>query len=620
VKLFKHFYAQITSLFVFIIYLTTMASTVIHLDAGELAAVQSTLGIAHPTGYPLFTLVGFLFTKILFPFRQINVLNLLAAIYCALAVWVFIKLIYLILNNLPSQSEKTKENISFNLDEKQKLLVASTVGLIIGLSKTFWTQSTSVEVYSLHLLLISLILFFTVTAFLSGLRKHWYFVAVFLALGFSNHMTTILLIPGIAFLFFKQNGIKKESFLLIIKMLIIFFPILLVFYSYLPLRAIQEPTINWGNPIDLERILRHVSGKQYQVWIFSSFDAAKKQFIYFINSLPLEFGYIGLVIALVGIPLFIKHSKTIGIFFLVNFVSAVSYSINYDIADIDSYFLLAFVSLALFSIFGIIFILHKIPYKFSVIVILIPLIMLTINYGNVTKRGNYVFEDYTKSILNDVDENSIVFSYLWDYFVSPSYYFQYVENYRDDVVVIDKELLRRSWYYNQLENDFPNVMKQVNPEVSAFLEAVNPFEQDEPFNSQFIEQRYRELMTALVSANIRERNFYITPELFQNEMQTGAFQLPAGFTIVPMQYVFEVVKNDGKYVPAEFNGKIRFTDNPGYYESNIKNFVASMIVYRTMYELQYNNLNKAKALYKKVRTEFPDYRVPQNLVEQFGSN
>jgi tRNA(Phe) wybutosine-synthesizing methylase Tyw3 len=47
----KQYYAGLTALIVFLIYFTTMASTVIHLDAGELAAVQSTLGIAHPTGF-----------------------------------------------------------------------------------------------------------------------------------------------------------------------------------------------------------------------------------------------------------------------------------------------------------------------------------------------------------------------------------------------------------------------------------------------------------------------------------------------------------------------------------------------------------------------------------------
>jgi hypothetical protein len=49
----KKYYYILTGAFVFIVYLTTLAPSVVKIDSGELAAVQSTLGIAHPTGYPL---------------------------------------------------------------------------------------------------------------------------------------------------------------------------------------------------------------------------------------------------------------------------------------------------------------------------------------------------------------------------------------------------------------------------------------------------------------------------------------------------------------------------------------------------------------------------------------
>jgi len=56
----------------------------------------------------------------------------------------------------------------------------------------------------------------------------------------------------------------------------------------MPIRASQNPVMNWGNPIDFEKIIRHISGKQYQVWLFSSTEAAKKQLGYFVNSLLLN--------------------------------------------------------------------------------------------------------------------------------------------------------------------------------------------------------------------------------------------------------------------------------------------------------------------------------------------
>ncbi len=373
----KHF-AIIISSVSFIIYLTTIAPSVVQIDSGELAAVQATLGIAHPTGYPLYTIIGYIFTLIPLPFTKIFQLNLLAAIYCSAGVGVFSITAKLVLDNLDLFSTKrieikkkelkqSKKNGAQNkpvekknnIPELSKYISIAFAAFALAFSRTFWFQSTSVEVYSLHILLINLIILFLVKAYLqkndnpkSGTNS-WLLFAVYLALGFSNHMTTLLILPGTAYLYFNKNKFNAASFKQLAFMLLLFFPILFLIYSYLPIRASQNPAINWGNPIDLERIMRHVSGKQYQVWLFSSTESAKKQFVYFINSLPSEF-FTTLLISFIGLFVSYKLSKKFFIFVLITFFSTVLYSINYDINDIDSYFLLAYISLAFFVVFGVI--------------------------------------------------------------------------------------------------------------------------------------------------------------------------------------------------------------------------------------------------------------------------
>ena len=107
----KHF-ALVTAVFVFIIYLVTLAPSVVEIDSGELATVQATLGIAHPTGYPLFTMIGHFFSLLPLPFSKIYQLNMLAAIWCALAVWMFVftskfLLEFINISNLKLSSSKT---------------------------------------------------------------------------------------------------------------------------------------------------------------------------------------------------------------------------------------------------------------------------------------------------------------------------------------------------------------------------------------------------------------------------------------------------------------------------------------------------------------------------------
>ncbi|MCZ6701853.1 MAG: DUF2723 domain-containing protein, partial [Ignavibacteria bacterium] len=539
----KKYYYLFTGLVVFIVYIFTLAPSVVQIDSGELAAVQATLGIAHPTGYPLFTILGYLFSLIPLPFTKIFQLNLLAAIYCSTGITVFVYTVKLVLDNLESfssskvnttkkiknkkKSEKEKQKISEitpYLTVNIKYITAIAGGFCLAFSKTYWLQSTSVEVYSLHVLLMNVIILFLITAYLSDKKvnnnsniKLWVIFSAFLAIGFTNHMTTLLIIPGTVYLFLSKNKFDAASIKKIFLMLIIFFSVLFLIYSYLPIRALQNPVLNWGNPTDFERILRHVTGKQYQVWLFASIESAKLQFIHFIETMPGQFS-INLVLFIIGIFVSYIYAKKFFIFLVTSFSFTVLYSINYEIHDIDSYFLLAYVMIGYFVVFGLLklFSLRKrkfFPAILAIVIVLIS-IQLYMNFNKVNQNEVYTYEDYTKSILNSVSPGSIIFSYQWDYFVSASYYFRYVENYRKDVAIVDKEILRRSWYYDQLSRNYPYLLKEMQDDVKNFKEALVPFERSEDYNSNLLENLYRRVMTKLVVANIDERDFYIALELF----------------------------------------------------------------------------------------------------------
>ncbi len=619
----KHF-AATTALFIFIIYLFTLAPSVVQIDSGELSAVQATLGIAHPTGYPLFTMIGYLFIKLPLPFTAIFKANLLAAIWCALGVFIFIKSAHLIITNYETKSallkkskqkNEMKNEDNSNDKEKSVITILASVfgGIALAFSLTFWVQSTSVEVYSLQIFLFSLNIFLILRAYYATNGKiiNWLWVSLSLALGFANHMTTLLILPLITILFFQKEKFRTASIKKILLMLALFIPLLIFFYLYLPLRASTNPQINWGNPINFENFFRHVSGKQYQVWLFESFEAAGKQFKYFLSDFPSEFSYVGLIIGAIGSVAVYRDFRKIFYTLIATFLFAVLYSINYDIVDIDSYFLLAYMMFAFLIVFGfykiLIYLNSKWNFRIAVVcALLFSLFPIAFNFSEVNQSNDYTFEDYTRAILNSTEKNSIIFTYQWDYFVSASYYFQMVENYRSDVTVIDKELLRRSWYYNQLKRNHPDVIKNLGSNISNFLDAVKPFERSEIFDSNLIEKYYRAIMTNLISKNITTRNYYISLELFQNEMQRGEFSLPEGYQIVPHLLLFKVVK-EMDYVPApDPNFTIRFPERRNKYIDFIETTAGTMLTYRAAYELQFNKPERAKIYIDKVRKEFPN--------------
>lgn len=631
----KKYFAFITSVSVFIVYLFTLAPSVIQIDSGELAAVQAIPGIAHPTGYPLFTMLGYLFSLLPLPFTKIYQLNLLAALYSAAAAGIFTFTSKFVLDNLNSfkavklQKNKKKTKVKTEVElsefnENQKIIFSVITGLTLAFSKTFWFQSTSVEVYSLHLLLISLIILLLLKAFAHdstekfSIRNPWFVFALVLALGFSNHMTTLLILPGTAYLYFNKEKFTSQSFRKLFLMIFVFLILLVVIYSYLPLRASQNPQLNWGNPVDLERILRHISGFQYQVWLFSSTEAAKKQLEYFITNLPSEY-FLTLLIAAIGLIISFIKAKKFFIFNLITFITAVVYSINYDIADIDSYFLLAYISLAFFNLFGLMKVYQLLSAnkinQIAVFAVLFffPFSQFIKSFPEVNQSKTVVYENYTKELLKSVSDNTMILSYQWDYFISASYYFQLVEKFKPEVAIVDKELLRRSWYFNQLERNYPGLLSGVQTDVNLFLDALKPFERKENYNAALLENLYRRIIANLISTNFEKREIYIGPEIFDNEMQRGEVTLPEGYKLVPHLFLFKVVKTDD-YVEApdpEFN--LNFSERKDKYQTALNSIIGLMLVRRAYYEMQFNKPERAKLYLKKVAEEFPGTQIPQQL-------
>lgn len=533
-----------------VVYVVTLCPTVNFIDSGELATDLYTLGIAHPTGYPLFTIAGWIFSHIPLGFREIYQLNLMAAIFCGTALFFFFRFLAFVLNFITTGkplSDSRQERL--NPRSFVSVYLPALFGtLVLAFSETYWSTALSIEVYPLHVFLVSILLFVFTKAALSeqsmispgieqgGYERYWLLFAFVLGLSFANHMTTILLAPGFLFLYFAVHGFQKEGFRRIGRLV---GPFLLGFsiYLYLPIRASHTPVMNWGNPVDFERFFWHFSGKVYRVWIFSSFDSAEKQFKYFIDTLPGVYAYFPLGIALLGILALIKRFKMLLLFTALLFVGCLAYSINYDINDIDSYFLLAYMTIAIWTAMGCQFLIGLMPDSrtariVAAGVVLSSFVMLGVNYDDVNENDNHIVEAYTGDMFASIEKNGIILSSQWDYFVSSAYYFQLVEHLRPDVVVIDKELMRRSWYYPQLGHRYPWLVQESKNEISLLLPELNKFERGLPYDPTVIEYRYATVIRSFIERNYRNRPVYVTQEIGMEYLH--------GMNIVPAGLAFRV--------------------------------------------------------------------------------
>ncbi|MFQ6032820.1 MAG: DUF2723 domain-containing protein, partial [Candidatus Zixiibacteriota bacterium] len=236
-----------------------------------MAVVCAKLGIAHPTGYPIYTLLGRIFT--LLPVKNIIFrVNLMSLLFVCFGNVILFFVILKIIE--PSFEKKKREDAQRSY---HKIWASFLACLIFSFTPTLWSQATSNEVYSLNILFFNLIILLlllwrTNLRKLKGdeerYRERVFFLMAFLyGLSFGNHMSTILLFPALVFFVIATRGwsvFDPKKMILSLFLFVLGISI----YIYLPVRSSQNPLLDWGNPQIWPTFKRHVTGWQYQVWMF----------------------------------------------------------------------------------------------------------------------------------------------------------------------------------------------------------------------------------------------------------------------------------------------------------------------------------------------------------------
>jgi hypothetical protein len=222
-------------------YVRTVAPTVGQYDTFEFQVLSYQLGIAHPTGYPLYVLLGKLFT--LLPIGNIAYrVNLSSAAFAASAVALLYATTKLLTRDRPAS-----------------VLAA----LSFAFSYAFWTQAVEAEVYALNALFVSALAYLLMRSSLAvvtpedepqaepgrwraavqGLtssRQSILVVAVFVyGLSLTHHRTMLLLAPAIlAYVILIRAWQPFRVRRLLISGLTFLAPLCLL-HLYIPLRWLQ---------------------------------------------------------------------------------------------------------------------------------------------------------------------------------------------------------------------------------------------------------------------------------------------------------------------------------------------------------------------------------------------
>jgi hypothetical protein len=238
---------------VFALYAATACRTVGPGDSGELTAVMTSWGVAHPPGYPLISLLGNLVNLLPFPGEPAFLLNLMSALFAALACGVLVLAV---------------------LAAGGSAAAAVVAGLTLGASRVFWEYALVVEVFSLNALFGALLLWLFAEFLRSIETKSPRFalpplLALVAAQALTHHLTLVLVaVPvGLSLLWVLARpawyGMTAGDTASVFRRGALVALVGLLPLAYVPIAASLSPPISWGEASTPGGFLRLLARSDY---------------------------------------------------------------------------------------------------------------------------------------------------------------------------------------------------------------------------------------------------------------------------------------------------------------------------------------------------------------------
>ena len=204
-----------------LVYLATLCPTVFVGDAGDFLTAAFTLGVPHPPGYPLYTILGHGFMQLPIPgglsspAYRMNMMSAFMAWGAVIFMFLFLRRIL-------------------------RVEWAALIGaLALAFSKTFWEHAEIAEVYTLQVLFITL-MFYLAVLYVQEKKVGWALLLAFImGLAITHQYAVLIFYPGILIFIGLNGGLKLRWHTWVAAVLLAI--IGLTPYLYLPLVKYKTP-------------------------------------------------------------------------------------------------------------------------------------------------------------------------------------------------------------------------------------------------------------------------------------------------------------------------------------------------------------------------------------------
>jgi hypothetical protein len=420
------------------LYMRTLLPDVDYWDTAEFQALGPVLGIAHPTGYPAYTLLLWAASVVLQPFGnpafRADMLNaLLVAGACAL---VGVTVAYM----------------------TRRLVVGVGVGIAFAVASRVWAIALHADPHGFHLFLAALLVLLLVMwadrqrAGRPHADRVLIAAAALFGVALANHALTLLLAPGIALYVLLVYPAIVRRLRLIGACVAALALTTVVLYAYLPIRSAMNPPMDYADPQTLGNFLYVVFGQQF-TGTFHNRPSLDGSLRLIVGESWQQLGVL-LPLAALGLVVGFVRRGPLMLMLIAWFALTWYFDLGYENADIGRYYLVPLMCVAIVGGLGAGAILEaaksvlarvapasRTLAKAAVAVILALVIALPA-LATVPARYHSMDESTTVSARTWLDtlgaalpQNAVIVSW-WSYSTT-LWYGKFVEGWRPDVTIID---------------------------------------------------------------------------------------------------------------------------------------------------------------------------------------
>eukprot|EP00929_Paragymnodinium_shiwhaense_P042090 TRINITY_DN21844_c0_g1_i4.p1 TRINITY_DN21844_c0_g1~~TRINITY_DN21844_c0_g1_i4.p1 ORF type:complete len:1301 (+),score=168.75 TRINITY_DN21844_c0_g1_i4:101-4003(+) len=540
------------------VMVATMNPTIAPGDSGELVMQCYNLGTAHPPGYPLFTILGFIFVRLVPCGSVAYRVGLLSAVSNAIACFAIALTV--------AEWAQVRRRSSIAPTRAPAVVCGVAAGVLFAASPLTWLYSTQAEVFALNNALAATLLFFTVRCMLYVRRADVTIGAFLCGLSLTNQHTMVLFCAPLALAVLLRNPSRLLRPGQICGFALAALAPFALFYAYLPLSQTDwlggPKHFAWGDLRSVNGFLRHLLRREYGTFklmhseTVTTTDGLWPRLVEYYKDLntnmlsklgdPVDGQclHVGPVVALLGClhTAFLPHktwptgirrrspplgARLLGMAMLFTYVSylVIFHTLSNTPLDEPLFYgvqmrfwmqpnIIAFVWLGL----G----LHELvtcgletgvvgPLCY-LLPLLLAFIQISRNYAIQDQSDNYHTEIYGRTMLDSVPQDALMLQ-SGDVITTSLIYLTKVEKYRPDVDILNLQIIRFPWWKLQRRH-YPRVV----------------------FPSQQGSVQYRDL-DRLISANIGRRDIFLTGDLTNIRRHVETY-----FELVPHAFGDRVIR------------------------------------------------------------------------------